>query len=530
MKTAEERFDVINPATGEKVGDHIQMGPGDVDRAVADAREAFAAWSRSPFQRRREILLDAAAILSRRASQVGEIISAETGKSRLDAVVAEIFPTCDLLHYYGKNAEKFLRPVKTGGTLVLPGRACRYLFEPRGVVGIIAPWNYPFSLASGPVISALAAGNAAVLKPSSQTTASGLILREVLREAGLPDKVLQVVTGSGAVTGRALIDHPGLDMLFFTGSTGVGLEVNAAAARRLIPAVMELGGKDAMIVTRNADVGRAAHAAVWGAFFNSGQTCIGVEFCFAEAAVYPALLERVLDIARGLESGTRSGQVGSMTMESQVRIVEEQLRDAVAKGAQIRLGGARRPSDKGLFFAPTVITGITPEMKIWKEETFGPVLPVVSYDKPEDAVRMANSTEFGLSASVFSRDMAEANWFAERLHTGSVNINDCLVTFAVPSLPFGGAKHSGVGTYHGRSGLRNFCRIKSVTEYGGSAAKEFFHYPVARGIQEAMEAVLALRFTRSAGERWKALPRLSGLAADLLKGAARKRAGGRAAR
>ncbi len=494
------------------------MGPEEVAEAIGRARRAFPAWAKTSFSVRAGILRRAAAHLAENAERYARVICSETGKTELDSFLAEMFPTCDVLHYYARSSEKLLRPVRVGGSMVLPGRRAYYTFEPRGVVGVIAPWNYPFTLAAGPVVSALAAGNTVVLKPSSQTTASGKILEEIFREAGLPEHALEVVTGSGSVTGRALIQSRDIDMLFFTGSTEVGVEVSEAAARNLVPAVMELGGKDAMIVTRRADLDRAAHAAVWGSFFNSGQTCTGVEFCFVERPVYPAFLSKVLSIAERVESGTVSGQVGAMTMESQVRILEEQIRDAVAKGAEVHLGGKRADRGSGLFFSPTVITGIRPEMKIWKEETFGPILPIVAFDTPDEAIRMANSTQYGLSGSVFSQDMEEARMYASRMETGSVNINDCLVTYALPSLPFGGVKASGVGTYHGEIGIRNFCRIKSVTEFRGLYSKEFFHYPISSGVREAMQALLVLLYSENLRARWRALPKAAGIAGEIVRG------------
>ena len=523
MEVRQESFSIFDPATGEKVGEHSLMGPEEVAGAIDRARRAFQTWPKTPFSDRARIFRRAASHLAEHAGRYARTIGSETGKTELDALLAEIFPTCDLLRYYARNAERFLRPVKVGGSMVLPGRRAYYRFEPRGVIGVIAPWNYPFTLASGPVISALAAGNAVVLKPSSQTTASGKLLKEAFEAAGLPGEVLQVVTGSGSVTGRALIESDGVDMLFFTGSTAVGLEVSRAAAGRLVPALMELGGKDAMIVSRKADLERAAHAAVWGSFFNSGQTCTGVEFCFVERPVYGAFLERVLEITGRIESGTRTGQVGSMTMESQVRILEDQIRDAVAKGAEVRMGGKRVGSGRGLFFEPTVITGIRPEMKIWREETFGPILPIVAFDTPDEAVRMANTTPYGLSGSVFSRDMEEARMYASRMETGSVNINDCLVTYAFPSLPFGGVKASGVGFYHGDLGIRNFCRIQAVTEFKGLYGKEFFHYPVSSWVKEAMQALLLVLYSENVWARARALPRATRIVGELIRGIWSKR-------
>jgi acyl-CoA reductase-like NAD-dependent aldehyde dehydrogenase len=200
------------------------------------------------------------------------------------------------------------------------------------------------------------------------------------------------------------------------------------------------------------------------------------------------------------------------------RILEEQLEDAIAKGAEVQLGGKRVKNGRGLFFAPTVITGIRPEMKLWKEETFGPILPIVSFDTPDEAIRMANSTQYGLAGSVFSQDAEEARMYASRMVTGSVNINDCLVTYALPSLPFGGAKTSGVGYYHGELGIRNFCRIKSITEFKGLYTKEFFHYPVSSWVKEAMEALLVLLYSENTRARWRALPKTTRIAGDLIRG------------
>jgi acyl-CoA reductase-like NAD-dependent aldehyde dehydrogenase len=243
-----------------------------------------------------------------------------------------------------------------------------------------------------------------------------------------------------------------------------------------------------------------------------------VEFCFVQRPIYAAFLSRVLTIADEIESGTLTGQVGSMTMEAQVRILEDQIEDAVARGAQVQKGGRRVDSGEGLFFSPTVITGIQPEMKIWREETFGPILPIVAFDTPDEAIRMANSTQYGLGGSVFSEDMEEARMYASRMETGSVNINDCLVTYAFPSLPFGGAKTSGVGYYHGEQGIRNFCRVKSMTEFKGMYSKEFFHYPVSPRVKEAMEAVLVLLYSESMRARWRALPKTTGIAGELIRG------------
>lgn len=498
----DKTFKVFNPATGDEVAEYPLMDKDEVDRLVDRAKTIFPKWAVSSFDQRRKILSKSAAILAENALHYASIISSENGKTRLDALLADIFPSCDLMKYYADNAEKFLEPVHVHANPLLPGRRCYYTFEPKGVVGIVAPWNYPFSLCVGPVVSAIASGNTVVLKPSSQTTASGLILKEILDKAGLPKDVLQVATGSGAMTGELLIDHPGLDMIFFTGSTAVGREVNIKAARRLIPTIMELGGKDSAIVTKHADIERAAHAIVWGSFTNSGQTCIGIEICLVERSVYKEFVEMALEIVGSLKSGDGPGEVGSMTMAAQLKIVEDQVADAAAKGAKILTGGARDPKPRGMYYQPTLITDVTPDMKLMTEETFGPLLPIVPFDSIDEALNIANGTPYGLSGAVFTEDMKEGREIAARIKTGSVNINDTLVTFAIPSLPFGGAKQSGVGRYHGEIGIRAFTNTKSITEFDKGWKKEFYHYPMVKGIEPALINTLKIVYSENIFRRF----------------------------
>jgi len=498
-------FVVNNPATGEEVAKYPPMDREAVDAAVARARDKFARWSETSFKERRRILKSAASILAENAEHYAGVIAAENGKTTLDALLADISTVCDVLHYYAKNAGKFLKPVRVSGNPLLPGRKAYYVFEPKGVVGVISPWNYPFTLSAGPVVTAIAAGNTVVLKPSSQTTASGLILKEILEKAGLPKGVLEVVTGSGSVTGQALVDHPDLDMLFFTGSTEVGRMVNIKAAERLIPAVMELGGKDVAIVTANADLDRAAHSIVWGAFTNAGQTCIGIEIAIVHRSVYEDFLKKALEITETINLGKGPGEVGSMTMASQLKIVEEQVADAVEKGAKILTGGKRDENMKGMYFPPTILTDVTLDMKVMKEETFGPLLPIIPYDAVDEAIGIANSTPYGLAGAVFTKDMEEARRIAKRMDTGSVNVNDTLITFAIPSLPFGGVKNSGVGRYHSHVGIQAFTNIKSITEFNWDLKKEFYHYPMQPGVEPGLLATLRLVYSNSLLKRLVAL-------------------------
>jgi len=507
MDVEPKEFAIKSPATGDEVARYPLMDADEVGRAVGRAREVFATWSKSSFAERRKVLKRAAGILGDHAGHYADRISAENGKTRLDALLADVFAVADHLRYYAKNGEKFLRPVRVKGSIMMPGRKAYYTFEPKGVVGIISPWNYPFTLSAGPAIAAVMAGNTVVLKPSEQTTDSGLMVKEVLETAGLPRDVVQVVTGTGPVTGQALVDYPGVDMLFFTGSTRVGRMVNVKAAERLIPAVMELGGKDVAIVTKNADLDRAAHGVAWASFFNTGQTCIGTELILVEREVYGEFVEKLSAVAGCIQPGMKSGQLGAMTMEAQKKIVLDQLDDALEKGAKCLVG--KRPDDgAGMFLPPVLLSDTTPEMKVRKDETFGPLKPVVPYDTLDEAIEIANSSEYGLSGSVYTRDLEEGRTIARRLKTGSVNVNDALITYAMPSLPFGGVKSSGVGRYHGREGLRAFADVKSITEFNWPLKREPFWYPLPEDADQVAEDTLRAFFSGSILKRVSSLVRL----------------------
>ncbi len=512
-----KNFTVYNPATDQPVGTYDIMDRERVGHAVGKARQTFSAWSETPMAQRRRILGKAVTILANNVEKYAGIVASETGKTTLDAMMADIFSALDIFKYYKKNAGKFLKPVRVPGSTFLPGRKAYYTFEPKGVIGIISPWNYPFALLAGPAVSALMAGNTVVIKPASQTTGSGLMFKEIMDQAGMPDGAIQMVTGNGSITGQALIENEDLDMIFFTGSTAVGREISKIAGKRMIPAVMELGGKDAAIVTKNANLDRAAHAIVWGGITNSGQTCIGTELVLVDRRIYDAFEKKIVDLVKNLKSGSEPGDVGSMTMKSQFEIVRSQVEDAKAKGAGILAGGEPLPSPHGLYFPPTVLTNVTEDMKVRTEETFGPLLPLIPYDTIDDAVKIANSTEYGLSGSVFTRDMAEARDIAKQLKTGSVNINDILVTYAIPDLPFGGIKRSGIGTYHGESGIRAFTNVKSITEYKWNINKEPHWYPMTKQGDRLIVNILVVFFSGNLLSRIKALFKLGKPVREMFK-------------
>jgi succinate-semialdehyde dehydrogenase/glutarate-semialdehyde dehydrogenase len=332
------------------------------------------------------------------------------------------------------------------------GRSSRIVYKPLGVVGIISPWNFPWAIPLGEVVMSLMAGNAVVLKPSELTPLIGQKLGEVFSSAGLPEGLLTIVTGEGK-TGAALVEA-GVDKIMFTGSVATGRRVAEAAARKLIPCVLELGGKDPMIVFADANIEAAAQAAVWGAFANSGQACASVERCYVHEEIAEKFTARVVELTQVLKQGVGAGtDIGAMSSERQRGIVEEQLRDAVAHGARVLAGGNRGENANGLFHQPTVVDKVDHSMELMREETFGPVLPLMTFRTEEEAIERANDSPYGLTASVWTRDIRRGERVAERIEAGTVMVNEVLYTHGIAQTPWGGVKLSGIGRTHGRAGL-----------------------------------------------------------------------------
>ncbi|MEZ5350631.1 MAG: aldehyde dehydrogenase family protein [Microthrixaceae bacterium] len=378
-------------------------------------------------------------------------------------------------------------------------------YSPLGVVGVISPWNYPFTLSMTPLVTALFAGNTVVLKPSEVTPTVGLAIGELFATDEHGD-IVQVVTGGGA-TGEALV-RSGVDKIVFTGSAATGKRVMRAASDTLTPVLLELGGKDPMIVAADADLDRAAKGAVWGAFQNSGQTCMSVERVYVERSVHDEFLERVLSETRRIrQDDSGSGDIGSMTFAPQLEKVTAHLADAVARGATVALGG-NRLDRAGLWFEPTVLTDVDHSMSVMTEETFGPVLPMMAVSDIDEAVRLANDSQYGLNSSVWTRDRALGEQVATRLEAGNVCINDCIVSYAVTGLPFGGVKESGMGRVHGSEGLREFSHVKAVLgQKKLPSMREPWWFPVPVHMDRLGIATMRLRFGRSASTRLKGLRR-----------------------
>jgi succinate-semialdehyde dehydrogenase/glutarate-semialdehyde dehydrogenase len=384
---------------------------------------------------------------------------------------------CDALTYYARNASKLLRDERKSVHRT-KSRKLVISYRPMGVVGLITPWNFPFSLSVSQTVQALMAGNTVVLKPSEFTPFTGLAIGRLFDEAQLPKGVVQVLTGDGS-TGAALVEA-GCDKIAFTGSTSSGRQVAEACARQLVPCTLELGGKDPMIVCEDADVERAARAAVFGAFSNAGQSCGSTERVYVIERVAKPFIERVVELTQELRQGPEAvGEVdvGAIISPAQIDVIDRHVQDAVAKGARVLTGGRRNPNYQGFFYEPTVLVDVNHDMEIMNEETFGPVLPIQVVPDEEEALRLANSTRYGRTTSVWTRDRTKGREFANRIDAGCGIVNDSVIAHSILESPFGGVGESGIGSVNGELGLKGFCHVQSVVIRRFGRMRELLGYP-----------------------------------------------------
>ncbi len=455
------KLDSFNPRTGEIVGSVAVTDPADVAQVVARSREAFGRWSTLSHAERRRYLTSFKHTLLRNTDRVAELLHEEAGKDLADAYTSDILPTLNAVDYYARKAERLLRPRRAAMWPFLTTRGWTE-YHPRGVVAVIPAYNAPLFLATLSMAPALAAGCAVVVKPSELTPLTGALIADLADEAGFPTDLVQVVQG-GAETGRALV-RSGVDLIVFTGSPGTGRKVAAEAAERLTPTILELGGKDAMVVLEDADVRLAARGAVWGGTFNAGQMCISVERVYVPEVIYRSFLAE-LELALNLVTAGSGDDrdVGAMIDPHQVDIIDDQIADAVAKGATVRRGGRRVTSSAGCFYEPTLLTDVDHSMRIMREETFGPVVAVMRVPDEETALRLANESSYGLHGSVWSKDKRRAAHWASRLHSGTAAVNDHMINPFIPGLGFGGVKDSGYGVELGPDGIRSFCYPQNIS-------------------------------------------------------------------
>ncbi|GAA4788832.1 aldehyde dehydrogenase family protein [Streptomyces ziwulingensis] len=453
-------FTSRDPATGTPLTEHPAHGPREVGEAVARAREAGARWAALPASGRRTRLLRWKRELAERLDAVAATVAAETGKPRQDAEL-EVLLALGHLDWAARRAGRVLRRRRVRTGLVAAHQTATLVHRPLGVVGVLGPWNYPVYTPMGSVGYALAAGNAVVFKPSEYTPGTGVLLAELF-DAAVPEYagLLGVVTGPGS-TGEALA-RSGVDKVAFTGSPGTARKVMAVCAETLTPFLAECGGKDAVIVTADADLDAAADAIVWGAMANAGQTCAGVERVYAVREVHEELCRRIVARAGALRPGSGAdASYGPMTMPGQKDVVERHVRDALAKGARAALGGEE--GSPGPFVAPVVLVDVPEESAAMSEETFGPVVAVNAVPDAAEAVRRANASRYALGAAVFCGGGRAGAALAARLRAGAVSVNAVLGFATVPALPFGGSGDSGFGRIHGEEGLRAFTAPQSVT-------------------------------------------------------------------
>lgn len=508
----------VDPATGEALGEVPIASADQVKDAVRRARAAQHDWGARPVEERCKRLRPLLELMVDRRDALAALISREVGKPRYEALVTEVLPTLDLLDYYLRHAPDLLAPQRVKHRLLMTTRSELH-HEPWGVVGAITPWNYPFFLPAAIGLGALFAGNAVVNKPSEFTPLVALELEKLVRDAGLPAPLWSCVPGEGP-TGAALVEA-GCDRISFTGSVKTGRRVAAACGERLIPVSLELGGKDAALVLDDADVDRAARALTWGAFTNAGQVCASVERIFVDERVARPFTEKLVEHTRALRQGADKAydvDVGCMANRMQWEVVRRQVDEAKARGARVLTGGegtAGEGEKARWFFHPTIIAGVAEDMAVQRDETFGPVVTVVGTTSDDEAVRLANASPYGLTASVWTKDEARATRLARRLHVGSVFVNDALSPSGAGEAPWGGVKDSGFGKTRGAHGLTEMSRVKHVAwdRFGLKDAPNWFPYSAEK--YRLVSDVIPALFSVSPGRRVKAgfdgLTRLLGI-------------------
>jgi succinate-semialdehyde dehydrogenase/glutarate-semialdehyde dehydrogenase len=489
----------VNPATGDILHEFDSATTEEIQSAVARARAAQPAWHELGVKRRVAILREFQQLLLEKKSQIAEAITREAGKPVVEALVSEVLVVLDFARFCTENAHSFLRPEPLPhGNLAMKTKTGRILREPHGVIGIISPWNYPFSIPATESLAALVTGNAVVLKPSELTSLVALKLADLFHAAGVPKNVFQVGIGDGVI-GSVLVNSD-INKLVFTGSVTTGKRIAQAAGARLLPVLLELGGKDPMVVLDDADIEVASSGAVWGAFTNAGQACLSVERCYVHRRLYEPFLEsctrktKRLNVGNGMDPVT---EVGPLIHERQLQIVESHVEDARVRGARVLAGGSRMAHLGPNFYAPTVLADVTHEMRIMREETFGPVLPVAMFDSDAQAVSMANDSEYGLAASIWTRNRGRGAAIAPQINAGTVMVNDAVSCFAISEAPHGGVKASGIGRAHGRFGLEEMVRVKYLDSDRLPGMKKVWWYGYGADFTRQMQGFADMLFSRS---------------------------------
>lgn len=500
------QLESFDPATGELLGSVPTIGPRAVEKVVAETSELQGFWAQLPPSERARYIRRAADVVLAETDRLARLLSQEQGKPIVESYTMELIPSVDALRWISDEGQRLLAderiPMRSA---LFASKSSRFAFEPVGVIGVIAPWNYPWSIPLTEVAIALMAGNGVVLKPASLTPLIGEQVREVFERAGVPQGLVRTIHGGGRI-GDALVKSSA-EKIFFTGSVEVGRKVGVEAAKRLKGAVLELGGKDPMIVCDDADLRHTVPGAVWGAFSNAGQTCAGIERAYVVESIADQFIDGVVAKAQGMRLGNPLSwdtEIGPMTSVDQADLVEELIADATAHGAEIRCGGATElAGSSGRFIAPTVLTGVTHEMRIMKEEVFGPVLPIIRVADEAEALRLANDSEFGLGASVWTRDREKGDRIARQLEAGMTWINDHAFTHGACQCAWSGIKDSGVGISHSKFGFYECVNVKTIT-YEPGFTRDFWWHPYDETLGRAVRASSKILYG-SPSERRRAL-------------------------
>src|SRR5215216_986544 len=483
----------VGPLDGRRIGAVETIRPDAVQSVVDDVASVQPFWAQLPLSDRARYMRRAGQAIIDQLDELAELLSREQGKPINESYVMELLPSIDALRWLADAGPGILEDERVPLPVFIKQKRARFTFEPLGVVGVIAPWNYPWAIPFDEVAIALMAGNGVVLKPASLTPLIGQRIQEVFERAGVPEGLVRTVHGGGVV-GQALVESTA-SKIFFTGSVEVGRQVGIECAQRMKGSVLELGGKDAMIVCADANLPNAVSGCLWGGFANAGQTCSGIERVYVVKEIADRFVEGVVDGARELTVGDPlewETEVGPMVSQEQLELVKELVDDAVANGATLRCGGADEP-----FFRPAVLTGVTHDMRIMREEIFGPVVPIVTVEDEDQAIALANDSEFGLGASVWTMNRAKGERMARRLEAGMVWVNDHMFSHGACSCSWGGVKSSGLGRSHSKFGLYECVNIKLVT-WEPSRTRDFWWHPYDESLGKAMRASAKLLYGRDA--------------------------------
>jgi succinate-semialdehyde dehydrogenase/glutarate-semialdehyde dehydrogenase len=495
----------FNPATGELIGTVETLTPAKVQAVVDEVAEVQPFWAALTLADRARYMRRAGDVLLEDIDEIAQLLTNEQGKPRVESYTMELLPTIDSLKWIADNGPEILADEKQPMPLFLKSKSAKFTYEPIGVVGVIAPWNYPWSIPFGEVAIALMAGNGVVLKPASLTPLIGERIRQTFEKAGLPEGLVRTVHGGGRI-GDALVKSTA-GKIFFTGSVEVGRKVGVECAKRMKGSVLELGGKDPQIVCPDADLANAVSGAVWGGFANAGQTCSGIERVYVHRDVADSFIEGVVRETERLTVGDPrdwTTEIGPMVSADQAKIVNELVDDAVESGATKLTGGPVEVEGMdGSFIAPVVLTGVTHEMRIMKEEIFGPVLPIVTVDSEQDAIELANDSEFGLGASVWTKDRSKGERIAHQIESGMVWTNDHSFSHGACVCAWGGVKDSGLGRSHSKFGFYECVNIKQLAWEPGWA-RDMWWQPYDRKLGDAIRYSAKLLYSRN-GERLQAL-------------------------